>query len=560
MHRSGGNDSEGSDGSESPVHHIRRPRLVDVALIVLLVAPLLFFRLGSAPLANPDEGRYAEVPREMLASGDFVLPRLDGVLFLDKPPLLYWLIAGVYAIAGPSELAARLVPALSGLAGCIAAYLLACGPWGRRPALAGALVLGTSILWLAISRIVLTDMLASASISTALFAFLAGMYEPPGGRRRAFFSLVYLAAGLATLAKGLIGFLLPGAVVVLFLLARKAWSRLRPFYLPSGVAIFLLVALPWHVLAALRHPRFASYYFVHEHFQRYFTASHGRVQPFWFFLPVLLIGLFPWAGFLPSAFRRVRSDTAWFFVIWATFVLLFFSASGSKLIPYVLPAMPPLAMLIGRVLAEVWDANPATPPWGLNAASIMAGILGAGGLLLAGYFLPARHLDLRMPIIVCATSFVALAFAVSVVASRRGSRGAIVALWLGQSALLLVASAFTERAQGPSAKPFAGILKAEAGGDLVLCYADLRRDLIFYTGRFIGTVEFSSELRFGLEAEDHTGLFFDDERFRKRWKQPARVWLIGEERRLDALLRDPGFPHRERARSGPLVLVTNDPP
>ena len=333
----------------------------DLLLLVALFGLLFFYRLGAAPLANPDEGRYAEIPREMLASGDFVLPRLDGVLYFEKPPLMYWLVAGVQRFLGPDEFAMRSVPALFALAGVLMLYGAASHLHGRLAGLSAAFVLGTSLLYFGLARLLILDMAVSVLMSATLLCFLLGVREPPGLRRRWFFYGLYSTAALGTLTKGLIGLLIPGAIMLLWLLIVQDWRSLRPLHLPSGAAIYLAIAAPWHLLAAQRSATWAWFYFVHEHWQRFTTIEHGRFEPWWFFLPVLVGGFFPWSGFLWPVLReslaggwkrRRENSDGWFFVLWAGFVLLFFSKSQSKLVPYILPVLPPLALLTGRWLAR----------------------------------------------------------------------------------------------------------------------------------------------------------------------------------------------------------------
>ena len=309
----------------------------DLLLLALALGLLLGFRLGSYPLANPDEGRYAEIPREMVVRGDWVTPRLDGVNYFEKPPLMYWAVAACLELLGPSEWAVRAAPALFALAGVLLTYAAARRIHGRDAGLAAALVLGTSLLYFGLGRFLVLDMAVSVLMSATLFCFILGVREPPGRRRRWLFYGLYASAALATLTKGLIGFLLPGAVMFLWLLLFDQWRRLRPFYLPTGALFFLAIAAPWHVLAALRNPdlgpllpRLRALGALHR------RRRHGRPGPWWYFCPIVLLGLFPWTGFLWAALPRRaapaagrgggRTPTPGSSSIWAAFIFLFFSA------------------------------------------------------------------------------------------------------------------------------------------------------------------------------------------------------------------------------------------
>ena len=352
----------------------------DLLWLVLAFGLLLGFRLGSYPLDNPDEGRNTEIPREMLATGDWVTPRLDGVNYFEKPPLMYWAVGASIQLFGPNEWAARAVPAWFALGGVLLTYGAARRLYGRPAGVASAVVLGTSLLYFGTGRFLVLDMPVSVLMSATLFCFILGVGEPPGARRRWLFYGLYASAALATLTKGFIGFLVTGAVMFLWLLIFNQWKRLRPLHLPSGVALFLLIAAPWHVLAAMRNETWAHRYIYFEHWARFTTTEHGRYQPWHYFIWILLGGLFPWMAFLWPAVRdavrggpfdkprvtslsgdwakRGENATAWFLVTWVAFIFLFFTKSQSKLPAYILPVFPALAVLVGRWLAGV-IADPA---------------------------------------------------------------------------------------------------------------------------------------------------------------------------------------------------------
>ena len=335
----------------------------DLLLLAVSFGALYFALLGGHPLSNPDEGRYAAIPREMIASHDYVTPRLNGVNYFEKPPLLYWAVAGCLQVFGFNEWAVRMMPALSGLGGVLLTYAAARRWQGRAVGLASAVVLGSSLLFFALSRILILDMAVSMLMCATLFCFILGVREAPGARRRWLFYGLYASAALATLTKGLIGFLVTGAVMFLWLLIFNQWKRLRPLHLPSGIALFLAIAAPWHILAAQRNETWAQFYFIHEHWERFTTTTHGRYEPWWYFIPIVILGLFPWMGFVPAALRealaggwakRKENADAWFLVVWVGFVFLFFSKSQSKLIPYILPVFPPLAVLLGGWWVRRW--------------------------------------------------------------------------------------------------------------------------------------------------------------------------------------------------------------
>lgn len=537
---------------------------------------LYFFQLGDSTLVNPDESRYAEIPREMVASGDYVLPRLNGVVYFEKPPLLYWTLAGFMKVFGPDELAMRAGPALFALAGILLTYAAARRIHGRLAGLAAAIVLGTSLLYFALARILILDMAVSVLISSTLFCFILGMREPPGARRRWLFYGLYASAALATLAKGLIGFLVTGAIMFLWLLLFNQWRRLRPFYLPTGALLFLAIAAPWHVLAALRNDQWARFYFIHEHWERFTTtAGHDRYQPWWYFIPVVLGGLFPWMGFLWPALRdslaggwarRRENADVWFFVLWAAFIFLFFSKSQSKLIPYILPVFPALAVLIGAWLARVIseDARPRlrTGLWIYSAASGVLGLGVAYAVLRPGLIRHAAQMEaLRADGLYSAFALIAGAVAVHWLWRRKNALATVMAMAASVTVLLLALAHAQDEIARPGTRDLAAYFKAHGGaGDRVYHYAEYFHDFSFYAQREVGLVGDPGELELAIDpAARASGRFIDAAEFRRQWAGPGRIWVVA---RLDVaakLFADPAFRYYLREDSRSHCLFSNQP-
>ena len=550
----------------------------DVWLLLLAFGALNFFLLGRLPLANPDEARYGEIPREMIAAGDWVTPRLNDVPYFEKPPLVYWTVAVSRVWFGPGDFAARLTPALFGLGGILLTYIAGRRLYNRFTGLAAAVVLGTCLIYFALSRILLLDMAVSVLVSATLFGFILGVNEPAGPRRRGWFYGLYAAAALATLAKGLIGFALPGAVMFLWLLVFNQWRRLLPMYLPSGVALFLALAAPWHLLAAQRNPGWADFYFVHEHWERFTTKAHGRYEPFWFFAPIVLLGLFPWVGFLFSAVReavaggwarRRENATAWFLVTWVAFIFLFFSKSQSKLIPYILPVYPALAVLIGAWVARRWAERAVSPlRVELRVFAFLAGLLGAAliiTVLKPGLIrdteqaVAVRPYGLAMGGVLLIGSVLAPWFARrrGVVAGLATVVVTIVAFYVG---LLLAAPALHR----PSTRELAAVAREKVKpADAVYHYWGFFHDFVYYSGRAVGLVNHLDELevQFLTEAERNARFIKEDE-LRRQWVGPGRVWLLVRKRdqqHPESVFADPAFRYHLIAETPAFSLVSNQP-
>ncbi len=322
----------------------------------LVLAAAWFATLQVRPMFDPDEGRYAEIPREMAASGDWLTPRFDGLKYFEKPPLQYWATAAVYSTFGVSEWTSRLWTV--GLA-------FACLPmvfgwtrrlYGRNAALAAVVALCVSPYFGIVGHLDLLDAGFSFWLTGAVFAFTLAQSAAVGSRdERRWMLIAWAAAALAILSKGIVVGVLTGASLIVYSAIERdirPWKRLHA---AVGVPLFLVIGAPWFILVSLRNPDFPEFFFIHEHFARFLTTVHQRVEPWWFFLPPLLLGVLPWArGFVGGVLHAWR-DTGptpqfkplRFLLIFAVFTLVFFSASGSKLAPYIQPMFPPLAAVMG---------------------------------------------------------------------------------------------------------------------------------------------------------------------------------------------------------------------
>jgi len=547
----------------------------DFLLLAVGFGALYFALLGGHPLSNPDEGRYASIPREMIASHDYVTPRLNGVNYFEKPPLLYWAVAGCLQVFGFNEWAVRIMPALSGLGGVLLTYAAARRWQGRAVGLASALVLGTSLLFFALSRILILDMAVSMLMCATLFCFILGVREAPGARRRWLFYGLYASAALATLTKGLIGFLVTGAVMFLWLLIFNQWKRLRPLHLPSGIAVFLAIAAPWHILAAQRNETWAQFYFIHEHWERFTTTTHGRYEPWWYFIPIVILGLFPWIGFVPAALRealaggwakRKENADAWFLVVWVGFVFLFFSKSQSKLIPYILPVFPPLAVLIGGWWARRWaDGAAARLRAGLNGFAFVSGLLAVAlvvAVIKPGVIREPGQAELLRPYAFAMAAVLLLGgVAAPWWARRRGVRGALgamIATALGLYFSLMLAAPHIQK---PGTKELAAIVVQKIKpGDKVYHYAEFFHDFTFYAQRTVGTVSFKGELELEIDAAARaSGRFIDGPEFRRQWTEAGRIFAVARTKDLKELFADPSFRYHLLGQASAHTLFSNQP-
>jgi glucose/arabinose dehydrogenase/4-amino-4-deoxy-L-arabinose transferase-like glycosyltransferase len=319
------------------------------ALLLALVLALLALRLGSVPLLGPDEPRYARVAVEMQRASEWVTPTLQGEPWLEKPPLYYWLAGAAFSVLGETEAAARIPSLLALLLLTGATALFGARLYGSAAGLHAGFVAGTSLLPFAYGRAASMDMLLAATVTLAIG--LSGL-RLLGIAGRTAFAGAAAAAALATLAKGPLGLLLPGLVVGGYLLAAREWRHLREIVSLPVVVAFALVAGPWYVAILLEQgQRFVDVFLLNHNVQRFTSTIHNHPGPFWYYLPVLLLGLFPWSGLavpglLGSAPRESRTDR--FVLLWLLLPLAFFSLAASKLPGYILPCVPPLAILMGQ--------------------------------------------------------------------------------------------------------------------------------------------------------------------------------------------------------------------
>ncbi|MGH8398902.1 MAG: phospholipid carrier-dependent glycosyltransferase [Gammaproteobacteria bacterium] len=337
-----------------------------VILAALCFGVLWFANLQYRDLFQTDEGRYAEIPREMVATGDWVTPRLDGLKYFEKPALQYWTTAVAYELFGQSNWSSRLWTALTGFLGVLMTAWAGWRLFDRRTAWCAALLLGSGMFYIIMGHFNTLDMGVSFFMCLSIFAFLFAMQaadDEDTGKRRGWMYVAWAAAALGMLSKGLEAAVLPALGFIIYTLITRDWKRWKQLHWYGGVLIFLIIAAPWFVVVSLRNPDFFYHFFIYEHFYRFLTPEAHRTQPWWFFIPVLLFGLLPWwpqfVRVLVSPFRRpdkLPRPTGFkqglFLWTWCIVVFVFFSLSDSKLASYILPIFPALALIVGRELAR----------------------------------------------------------------------------------------------------------------------------------------------------------------------------------------------------------------
>jgi len=514
----------------------------------------------------------------MVVTGDYVTPRLNGVKYFEKPPLFYWLQAFSIKLFGLSEGSLRFWAALFAVLGCVAVYAGGRELFDRRAGWIAAVVLATSPLYYAMARVITVDMALSFFIAGALLGFLLGVKKPPGAPRRVLLGCFYLCLAFATLTKGLIGIVLPVLIIGSWIGLAREWKLFKTIHLAPGILLFAAIAAPWHILASRANPDFARFYFIHEHFQRFLAEDQVPLYEAWAYLPVLLIGFFPWVAFLIQSFKHSLSlsrgqrrnlQQEIFLCLWAVLILLFFSASGSQLFTYILPAFPPLALLIGRAFSSWWsdDAAPGlrSGVWAAAIAMALLGVLALGGSQhdLERYSnwpsldtpsddttVPSTEstsypdLERLKPYVYAQAGILFCGVAALLWMRRRGLRRVFPALAATVGLLLIVLdSGLPLLDPRRSVKDLALALKPRLQpADEVATYRAYYQDLPVYLERRVTVVEWRGELDFGIRAENVSGWMIDGATFWRRWSGAGRMYAVTD-RENYARLIDRGAPN-----------------
>jgi 4-amino-4-deoxy-L-arabinose transferase-like glycosyltransferase len=532
-----------------------RTLLILLAVLALAVAAE---NLGRR-LANPDEGRYSEISREMAQTGDWVTPRLNGLKYFEKPPLQYWGTALAFKAFGANEYSARLYVWL-----CALATLLLVGYTGmrlgnRETGMGAMLALVASPYFMALGGIVTLDMGLTLFTTLTLCALLLSerSIERPVNQRR-WMLVAWAAMALAVLSKGLVGIVFAGAAVWFHIVMTREWTILRRMHWVPGLLIFLAIAAPWFVLVSRANPEFARFFFVHEHFQRFFSTTHRREEPLWFFLPIMAVGFLPWMFAIPAAIghawraeRGARLQPLRLAILWSGFVVLFFSISGSKLPAYVLPVFPALALVLGRYLAEGPMRRLAT--W--TALAVPVGI----ALYWAAWKAPAGARDAwneqmylaALPWTLAAAVILVAALVAATLLLRRGRRWVAIAIVAIANVLVIACleDAYDEFAPRQSGFEVSEKMKPWIKpGTRIYSVNIYDQTIPFYIGREVTLVNYHDEFETGMQAEPEKVLWAE-EGFDEVWERPG-----------DALaIMQPGTFERFRAWGLPMQVLHEDP-
>jgi len=488
------------------------PRTLWALAIGFLI--IWFYMLGARTLVPTDEGRYAEMGREMLATGDWITLRLNGIKYFEKPPLQNWMNALTFAVFGLGDWQARLWTGLCGLIGVASVAYTGNKLFSRRVGIVAALVLGSSFYWAGMGHVNSLDMGLSGMMVLCMCGLLVGQRDGVSDTERRNAMLVCWAGmALATMSKGLIGFVLPGAVLVIYTLLTRDWALWARLHMGKGLILFFAITAPWFILIALKNPEHPHFFFIHEHFQRFTSGVHNRGGAWYYFFPFLLLGIVPWLGvLLQGLWTGVKEQSQGFqprklLLVWAVFFFFFFSISGSKLPGYILPIFPALALLIAFYVDQCQARA-------LKIAAILFALLGLTGLLFVNKAAGLGSNAFEIPLYQGYAAWLYVAAGLTLLgglaAWYAAGKGNVGKDW----ALILLASAGFIAGQvaflghDPWGKYIAGsahipAVKAELTKPDTPLYAVGRYEqaLPFYLERTLTLVEFPDEMEFGLKQQ-----------------------------------------------------------
>ncbi len=528
------------------------------------------YLLGVRTLVPPDEGRYAEMAREMFASGDWITTRLNGIKYFEKPPLQTWMNALSFALFGLGDWQARLWTGLCGIGGVALTGYAGAKVFGRRIGFYAALVLGSCFYWAACSQIDSLDMGLSGMMTISLCALLIAQRDgAPDNERRNWMLACWAAMALAVLSKGLIGLMLPGGVLVVYTLITRDWKLWTRLHLVKGLLLFFAIAAPWFLLVWMRNPEQPHFFFIHEHWDRFFLKEHHREQAWYIFFVLTAVGMVPWLGVLFQSLALGAKREAGRFrprlmaLVWAAFIILFFTKSNSKLPGYILPVFPALALLVASYLEH------GTRRSRMLAAALLS-LVGAA-LLATVPFMPkmAGHagehvLYQAFQPWVLAAGFIALAGGgLAFIYARQMQRDLFVLVLAiaGFATTEIMLAGFEPLGQVRAGVNLLPAIKAELKPDTKIYSVGLyEQSLTFYLRRTVTLVDYLDEFTFGLQQQPELAIptvaAFADQWTRDAAAGVRDVAIIRADIVKD--LQQKGVPLRVVAQDSRRTVIAND--
>lgn len=547
--------------------HRNRPLLWTLLAGFILIT---LYALGWRTLVPPDEGRYAEMAREMYVTGDWITTRLNGIKYFEKPPLQTWMNALSFTLFGLGEWQARLWTGLSGILGVLMTWHAGRRVFGERTGFYAALVLGSCFYWVACSQIDSLDMGLSGMMTLALCALLLAQRDgASAAERRNWMLACWAGMALSVLSKGLIGLVLPGGVLVVYTLASRDWKIWTRLHLFKGLLLFFAIAAPWFVLVGLENPEQPHFFFIHEHFNRFLLKEHHREAAWYTFFVLLAVGTVPWIGvLLQSLALGVKREPGTFrprllLFIWLAFIVLFFTKSNSKLPGYILPVFPAAALLIANYL-EDGSRRSRMLTCGLTAA------LGAALLALVPFMTRfakragEEALYQAYQPWVLAAGFVALAGGIIALLYARQMRRDLMVVVLAVSGFAttqLLLAGFEPVGHMRAGANLLPAIKAELKPDTrVYSVGTYEQSLTFYMERTVTLVDYWDEFTFGLKQQPELSIPTYSQ-FAEQWRADSaagRHALAITRADIANQMKQEGLPVRVVAADPRRTVIAND--
>ena len=536
--------------------------------VIIAIAVVWFATLGTRRLLDPDEGRYAEISREMLVTGDWITPRLNGIKYFEKPPMQYWATTVAYKVFGQSEFSARLWLGLTSFAGILFAWFAATRLFTAQTGRMTAMILSSMMMYTSLGHFDTLDIGLAFFLEVTVFSFLLAQHAIQKSSERNWMLLAWASAALAFLSKGLIALILPSLTLLVYTATTREFSAWKRLHLIKGLSVFLLIAAPWVILVSRANPEFPEFFFWIQQFARFLTPIAAREGPWWYFIPFLMVGALPWTTLCFADVKRgwqadrVNSGFQYrrFLWLWILVVMLFFSKSHSKLAPYIVPLFPALALLCAEALPRLRQSAIRIHLW---IVAGFTGLLATALALLPETIAGTNSIDmvnsLQPP---TATAFFILALSAAIagwwIKARDLQLGVVIlgcGAVLGYSVLIYGADALGATR---SAKVLAEQLKPQLTADSRLYSVnDYEQTLPFYLGKTTTLVTYRGELDFGLTQQPQLWVP-DINAFAQSWAQDAHpIAIIGPE--LYKTLRET-LPMKVIAQQSNLLAVAKPEP
>jgi len=551
-------------------------------MMAILLGVFYSIWIGASALFTPDEGRYSEVAREMIATGDFITPRLNGVAFLDKPILYYWLQASAIKMFGLKEWSLRFWPATLGVLGCLVTYLAGAFLFNRRTGFIASLMLATSPLYYGAAHYANLDLEVAVLISNSLLFFIIAMQMSLGKQRSLCLVLAYIFAASAFLTKGLIGLAFPGLIIGSWIVISNRWNVITKMHLMMGLLLFAVIALPWYFLAQKANPEFLHFFFVTQQVSRFLTTTEfNNKTAFWFYIPIVIAGIFPWSILITqSVFHHVKkvwqnrqeNTVSLFLLLWFFIIFTFFSIPKSKTVGYIIPIFPALTLLIANFIDNAWSHGKSK---GMTIGAIE---FASASIITSICFFVAPHIDslnihhqLATHLYQAGALFLIAGLITVYLLKKKSSIASMFYCMLGFGiSFTLILSATSPALNNRSIKPLTmelnSIVQPE---DEIVTYYKFYYDLPIYTGKRITVVadwnapdivkndNWTRELWYGMPFQNTQDWLISKEIFWQRWNSDKRLYVLTDSHYYDELKSVAKNKIFEIARFQNTVLLTN---